>query len=104
MKRTNWAFPGASAVFVTAVAASQPPLATTRSAEALSFNCFTCHGPEGSGAGSMPALRGRSAEELLDRLRQFRQGAGEPTIMDRIARGYTDEELARIAAYIAGLP
>ncbi len=94
----------AAAVFVTAVAASGPPLVRTRSAEALSFNCFTCHGPEGIGAASMPTLRGKSADQLLARLLRFRQGAGDPTIMDRIARGYTEEELARIAEYIAGLP
>jgi sulfide dehydrogenase cytochrome subunit len=72
-----------------------------RSIEALSFNCYTCHGPDGRSPASMPSLQGKHADYLLRRLLEFKQGKGHPTIMDRIARGYTDEELAAVAAYLA---
>lgn len=71
------------------------------SVEALSFNCYTCHGPDGRSPAAMPSLQGKHAGYLLRRLLEFKQGKGHPTIMDRIARGYSDEELADIAAYIA---
>ncbi len=71
------------------------------SIEALSFNCHTCHGPDGRSPAAMPSLQGKPADYLLRRLLEFKQGKGHPTIMDRIARGYTDEELAGIAAYLA---
>ncbi|MGQ0657105.1 MAG: c-type cytochrome [Chromatiales bacterium] len=87
-----------------AVIGSGSDTLSPRSTEALAFNCFTCHGPEGQGTGSIPPLHGKSADQLLRRLLEFRQGRGNPTIMDRIARGYSDEELARIADYIATLP
>ncbi len=71
------------------------------SIEALSFNCYTCHGPEGRSPAAMPSLQGKPAAYLLRRLLEYKQGKGHPTIMDRIARGYTDEELAGIATYLA---
>jgi sulfide dehydrogenase cytochrome subunit len=77
------------------------PGPTGPSIEALSFNCYTCHGPGGRSPAGMPTLQGKQADYLLRRLLEFKQGRGHPTIMDRIARGYSDEELARIAAYIA---
>jgi sulfide dehydrogenase cytochrome subunit len=49
----------------------------------------------------MPTLQGKQAGYILRRLLEFKQGKGHPTIMDRIARGYSDEELARIASHIA---
>lgn len=74
-----------------------------RSTEALVFNCFTCHGPRGRGSEPIPAIGGKPAADLLGKLRDFRNGRRDPTIMDRIARGYTDEELGRIADYLSSL-
>ena len=75
-----------------------------RSTEALVFNCFTCHGPEAHSPASMPTLNGKPATYILRRLREFREGRGSPIIMDRIAKGYTDDELTRIADYLSKLP
>ncbi len=60
-------------------------------AQALALNCFTCHGTDGRSPGAMPGINGKSA------------GEGDPTIMNRIARGYSDEEIDRIADFLAGL-
>jgi sulfide dehydrogenase cytochrome subunit len=77
------------------------PAAVEPSAEALAFNCYTCHGPGGVSPAAMPSLHGKSANYLLRRLQEFKQDKGNPTIMGRIAKGYSDEELARIAEYLA---
>lgn len=74
-----------------------------RDAEALVFQCYACHGADGAGAGEIPGLRGKTERQLFDKLMEFRRGGGNPTIMDRIASGFSDEELARIARYLANL-
>lgn len=73
------------------------------STESLILNCFICHGTDGKSPGAMPSLNGKSAAFIARKLIEFKAGKGRPTIMDRIARGYTDEEIARIAESIGAL-
>jgi sulfide dehydrogenase cytochrome subunit len=63
--------------------------------------CLGCHGPQGRGAGAVPAIAGRDAAELHAQLLAFRTGGRGGTIMDRIARGYSPAELAAIAGHFA---
>ena len=85
------------------IAAAADAGAPQRSTEALAFNCFTCHGTDGRSSNSVPTLNGKSADYLLRRMLGFKHGKGDPTIMNRIAKGYTDDEIARVTAYIAKL-
>jgi cytochrome c553 len=67
-------------------------------AERLAAPCQGCHG----GAGGMPGFAGtHSAEELAAMLRDFRANARPATVMGRIARGYTDEEITTLAGFYA---
>lgn len=50
----------------------------------------------------IPSLNRRTSAEMLKKLREYRAGVGDPTIMNRIAKGFTDEQLAAIARYLAG--
>jgi cytochrome subunit of sulfide dehydrogenase len=91
-------------LMVAASVSAEPSAAHTT--EALALTCSTCHWIESSKPGpdtnsGIPTLHGRSAAELLKKLREYRSGVGDPTIMNRIARGYSDEELVRIADFIA---
>jgi len=63
--------------------------------------CLGCHGPGGTGARDIPAIADRPAAELRDLMLAFRAGERAGTIMTRIAGGYTDAEIAAIAAYFA---
>ena len=63
--------------------------------------CLGCHGPRGQGIGAGARLAGRDAAELDGILRAFRTDQRQGTIMNRIARGYTEAELAAAAAYFA---
>jgi sulfide dehydrogenase cytochrome subunit len=67
--------------------------------ESLVFNCFTCHGTDGKSPTAMPGLYGKSEAYVARKLSEFKAGKGHPTVMDRIAKGYSDEEIARIAKY-----
>lgn len=65
--------------------------------------CVGCHGPNSGGSGSIAGIAGRDAREISTALLAFRAGERSGTIMGRIAKGYTDDEIAAIAAYLAGL-
>src|SRR5690349_16372419 len=60
----------------------------------LAATCFTCHGNEGrSVVGVPPALAGRDKGELLQALKEFKEGKRPATIMHQHAKGYTDQQL-----------
>jgi cytochrome subunit of sulfide dehydrogenase len=52
----------------------------------------------------MPWLAGRDRAELAAHLAAFKQGTARATVMDQVAKGYSDEELAALADYFARLP
>jgi sulfide dehydrogenase cytochrome subunit len=79
-----------------AAAAAQAPLAAQ--------GCLGCHGATGAGSAAIPGLAGRPAAELSAAMLAFRANERPGTIMGRIARGYTDAEIAAMAAHFAALP
>ena len=73
-------------------------------ARSLAATCFTCHGTDGrSVEGIPPSLAGQNRDYLLQQMREFRSGKRPATIMHQHALGYTDEQLALIAGYFAGI-
>lgn len=70
-------------------AAAPPPGATA---------CTGCHGP----AGPIPPVSGRTAAQIETAMREFRSGARPATVMDRIAKGFTEDETRAIAVWLAG--
>lgn len=68
----------------------------------LAATCAACHGTAGhTQGGTLPALAGQSRQALEDSLRDFKAGKRQSTIMTQIAKGYTDEQIALLAAYFA---
>jgi cytochrome c553 len=69
----------------------------------LAANCAQCHGTEGHpvAGSSVPALAGRPREELLAQLKAFKAGTRPSTIMQQLARGYTDAQLEQLAGFFA---
>jgi cytochrome c553 len=85
-------------------ALAQPAVAD-RQARVWAAACAACHGTDGRAQGSMPVLAGRNADELLQVLQAFRADQRQPaTVMHQHAKGYTDDELRRIAAFFAAQP
>jgi len=93
MRRIVLAF---ALVLLAPAARAQAPL--------VAQGCLGCHGPGGSGAASVAGIAGRPAAELAAALLGFRANERPGTIMGRIARGYTDAEIAALAAHFAALP
>lgn len=52
----------------------------------------------------MPSIAGRPTQELYNLLLEFKNGKREATVMHQHARGYTDDQLRRIAAVWSRFP
>ncbi len=88
----------AVATFAGPVRAQSP-----EAAQMLALTCAACHGPDGVGAGGIPALRGHTKDYLLTMLKAFRAGERPSTVMGRLAKGYGDAEIDALAVYFAAL-
>lgn len=82
----------------TALAQTQAAASATPSA--LADACAACHGTDGISPGAIPTLSGRSAAYITQRMLEFKAGARESTVMNRIAKGYDDDEIAAIARHL----
>lgn len=85
------------AIFASGIAWAEP-------ARQLAATCTGCHGTDGHAQGSIPALAGRPAPELLGLLTEFRSGSRPSTIMGQIAKGYSEAQLRLITGYFAAQP
>jgi cytochrome c553 len=50
---------------------------------------------------AVPALQGQEPEAIVAAMQAFRTGQRETTVMDRIAKGFTEEETRAIAAWVS---
>jgi len=75
----------------TADAADAPPGATS---------CTGCH-PATRADTPVPRLNGRDAAQTVAAMTEFRTGKRPATVMDRIAKGFTEDETKAIAAWFA---
>lgn len=86
------------ATSVSAQATSDPQ------AELWAASCAACHGTGGAGVGGFPSLAGRDAQTLLALLLKQRAGQADTTLMHQYAKGFSEAELARIAAVLSAQP
>ena len=79
-----------------------PTVVTKRMAYEWASQCVSCHSMNVM-VGGMPSLAGRSATEMTQSLRNFRNTPLGPqaTVMPQIVKGYTDEQLEHIATQLA---
>ncbi len=82
--------------------ASGPAQAEMASGAVLTYTCFSCHGTDGKSAGDMPTIAGKSEDYITEKLKAFKSGELEATVMDRIAKGFTDDEIAALAKFFSG--
>jgi cytochrome subunit of sulfide dehydrogenase len=63
--------------------------------------CTGCHPVSRAVEGPFTRLSGRNVAELVRAVQEFRTGERPGTVMDRIAKGFTDDEIKAIAAWYA---
>jgi sulfide dehydrogenase cytochrome subunit len=75
------------------VASAEPPAGAAA--------CSGCHPTSTRVTSPVPRLAGRDSAAIVKAMQDFRSGARAGTVMDRIAKGFTDEEIQAIAAWYA---
>ena len=75
---------------VVARAAEAPPGAAA---------CSGCHAANPRVETAVPPLNGRPAADIASQMVAFKAGQRPGTIMDRIAKGFSEEEIRAIAAW-----
>ena len=69
-------------------------------APAGASSCTGCHAAQ-AGVGEMRALNGMAADAISSKMTAFKAGSVPATIMDRIAKGFSEDEIRAIAAWYA---
>ncbi len=79
--------------------------ADTPSAEALAYTCVGCHGANGVSNGpATPSIAGISVDFFTENMQGYASGDIPSTIMGRIAKGYSEEEIELLANYFSQQP
>jgi cytochrome subunit of sulfide dehydrogenase len=77
--------------------------ADPNNARNLAAACANCHGTDGRSQGGVPPLAGQDKSHMLQQLQDFKAGKRPSTIMQQLAKGYTDEQLESIAGYFSAI-
>lgn len=65
----------------------------------LSLSCTGCHGTSGQSISAIPSIHGMDKMEFIRKLRDFKAGNRPASVMDRIARGYNDDDFEKMAIF-----
>jgi len=97
MKARYAAIPGmlVCAAMMPVRAAQAPPGAAS---------CSGCHATKPNVDTPVPRLLGQDASALAAAMQAFRDGSRSATVMDRIVKGFSDDEIAAIAAWFGTQP
>ena len=80
---------------VSPLAAEAPPGAAS---------CSGCHAAKAGVDTPVPRLAGQDAAAIVAAMQAFRTAARPATVMDRIAKGFSDDEVKAIAAWFGAQP
>jgi cytochrome subunit of sulfide dehydrogenase len=69
----------------------------------MASTCFACHGTDGKSSGAIPSIYGVPAASLIANMKAFKEDLRASTVMNRHAKGYTDEEITHIANYLSAI-
>ena len=68
----------------------------------LANTCAGCHGTLGQSSGpAAPTIAGLEADYIVETMEAYKNGDRVNTIMGRIAKGYTDDEIELMAAFFS---
>lgn len=70
----------------------------------LASTCANCHGTNGQSVAEVPSLAGQPAASTAQKMRAYKAGQLQATIMHQLAKGLTDQQIDAMAAYFEKLP
>ena len=65
--------------------------------------CAACHGANGQGVPPNPALTGRTEDEMLQAMKDYKSGKRANAVMKGMTAALSDQDMANLAAYYASL-
>ncbi len=75
------------------------------SPEMLANTCAGCHGPDGSSTGpATPTIASLSVDYFVLSMKDYKSGKRPSTVMGRIAKGYSDDDIAAMAKHFQTKP
>lgn len=87
------------------LAAVRPALAAEDvNARSWAATCTGCHGTNGHSAGGIPSIAGLDKAYIVKVMQEYKAGTRAATVMHQHAKGYTDEQIERIAAFFSAQP
>jgi cytochrome subunit of sulfide dehydrogenase len=89
------------AIAIATAMASASPLLAASAAPPGAASCSGCHAVGTVPASPVSRLYGRDAGAIMTAMTGFRDGSAPATVMNRIAKGFSDDELRAIAAWLA---
>ena len=90
-----------TAALATCAATTAMGQSAETNARSLAATCANCHGTGGVSLGDVPSLAGKPREETVRMMQEFKSGARPGTIMNQLAKGYTDEQIDALAGWFA---
>lgn len=93
MRRLLAAAIGLASIAAAGIAAAEPPAGAAA--------CSGCHPASTRVTSPVPRLAGVDRALIVKAMEDFRAGTRAATVMDRIAKGFTDAEIQAIAAWYA---
>lgn len=85
--------------------AANPAGGLSADPDMLAETCAACHGVDGASVGqSLPSLGGMNPDYFVQTMKDFANGTRHATVMDRVAKGYTEADLKAMGAYFAARP
>jgi len=63
------------------------------------LSCSGCHPADRTAQTTVPRLIGRNPADIVAAMQAFKSGQTPATVMDRIAKGFSDDEVKAIAAW-----
>ena len=94
-----------TAVTWPAFAGAQSTDAQALRTRSLAATCAQCHGTDGRAieGAAVPGLAGLPAAYLTERMKAFKAGTRQATVMQQLAKGYSDAQIDQLAAYLAAV-
>jgi|SRR6516165_2320638 cytochrome c553 len=90
---------GLIALAVAPAAAAGDPAAGKVKAAA----CVGCHGTNGQGVPPNPPLAGKSEDQLIETMKDYKSGKRNNAVMKALMTPLSDQDIANLGAYYASL-
>ncbi len=91
----------AAGILLASMFAAYPLTSAIAAAPAGAASCSGCHPASPGVASPLRGLAGLDAAYIVKAMQEFRAGSRPATVMDRIAKGFDDEEIRAIANWYA---